>query len=466
MIQSNLMLNKYKTLLTLKNVSNHFAELNKIASNSSIQKASLSIDSNNKNLVLSNASCNNFLVQSNLSQNVRFYSQEKKSFLGGFFEQLKEEYSKNKEMKDSIEKFREEAKKLEQSEALKEARKKYKDIEDETEKSSQVFKQKFDSITEKVKESDLGKKTAEFTDELTKQAKQTVETFSKQTQEISQTAAFKKVSENVKAIKDNIDEATQLHQVKPYQKPAKLRKRAEVDETVQAKIFESNTEATGMVLHKDSKWYQSWQNFKDNNTYVNKLFEFKTQLDESDNPLIRATRSISDKFTSVFGGMFKSTELSEVLTEIVKIEPTFEINEFLRRVQFDIIPNIMESLNQGELEILQDWCTEVAFNVLSHSLNQCKQLNLVYHNEVLDIRDLDIVASKLMDNGPVLIVRFVAQQIIYVTDSKGKVVEGEKEKIKRVHHVWALCRDPTIIDPNSAWRLMECGIHQAEDMVL
>ena len=52
-------------------------------------------------------------------------SQPKKSFLGGLFENIKEEYSKNKEMKDSIKKFREEAQKLEQSEGLKEARKKY-----------------------------------------------------------------------------------------------------------------------------------------------------------------------------------------------------------------------------------------------------------------------------------------------------------------------------------------------------
>ena len=55
----------------------------------------------------------------------RNYSQQRKSFIGGFLDQLKEEYSKNKEMKDSIQKFREEAKKLEQSDALKEARKKY-----------------------------------------------------------------------------------------------------------------------------------------------------------------------------------------------------------------------------------------------------------------------------------------------------------------------------------------------------
>jgi import inner membrane translocase subunit TIM44 len=49
----------------------------------------------------------------------------KTSFLGGFFENLKEEYGKSKEMKESIKKFRDEAKKLEQSDSLQEARKKY-----------------------------------------------------------------------------------------------------------------------------------------------------------------------------------------------------------------------------------------------------------------------------------------------------------------------------------------------------
>ncbi len=58
------------------------------------------------------------------------------------------------------------------------------------------------------------------------------------------------------------------------------------------------------------------------------------------------------------GGVFKSNDMSQVLTEITKSEPSFEINEFLNRVQYDIIPNILESLSQNELEILKDWCTE------------------------------------------------------------------------------------------------------------
>jgi import inner membrane translocase subunit TIM44 len=63
-----------------------------------------------------------------------------------------------------------------------------------------------------------------------------------------------------------------LNEVKPYRRPEKLRKRSEIDENEAKKVYESNTEATGVVLHKDSKWYQSWQNFKENNTYVNSKF--------------------------------------------------------------------------------------------------------------------------------------------------------------------------------------------------
>ena len=90
-----------------------------------------------------------------------------------------------------------------------------------------------------------------------------------------------------------------------------------------------------------------------------------------------------------------------------------------------------------------------------------------------------------MEQGPVLIITFTAQQIIFITDTKGAVVEGDKvnyllcfklsfdpniefsfkDKIKRVNHVWALCRDPTILDPDAAWRVMECAMHATDQFV-
>ena len=42
------------------------------------------------------------------------------------------------------------------------------------------------------------------------------------------------------------------------------------------------------------------------------------------------------------GGMFAKTELSQVLTEIIKMDTDFTKEEFLRLCQFDFIPNILE----------------------------------------------------------------------------------------------------------------------------
>jgi len=82
----------------------------------------------------------------------RLYSNSAKrpSFLSQFIENIKQEMQKNKEMKESLKKFREEAQKLEQSEALRTARQKFHAVESEASKSSEVIKEKLDTIKEKV----------------------------------------------------------------------------------------------------------------------------------------------------------------------------------------------------------------------------------------------------------------------------------------------------------------------------
>lgn len=42
------------------------------------------------------------------------------------------------------------------------------------------------------------------------------------------------------------------------------------------------------------------------------------------------------------GGLFSKTEMSEVLTEIVKADPSFDKDNFLKQCEKDIIPNILE----------------------------------------------------------------------------------------------------------------------------
>ena len=85
---------------------------------------------------------------------IAHYSADKRpSFFGNILKNIKEEYSKNTEMQDSLKKFREEAKKLEESDALKEARRKFESIEGTAKDAggSSVFKDHVKGVADKVK---------------------------------------------------------------------------------------------------------------------------------------------------------------------------------------------------------------------------------------------------------------------------------------------------------------------------
>lgn len=400
---------------------------------------------------------------------VRHMSGGRKNFVTDFIDNIQQEMAKNKEMKESLKKFREEAEKLEKSESLQKAREKYQSIEAETIKGSEAFKKSLSAMQDRLKatvddveRSELGQKGKKFAEDLSAGVGRTAETISKQTEQLSQSSVFQSVAYGVKSVRDEVTDSSAYSRGQLYRAPEKLRRREEVSGAGDDKVIEPNTDASGMVLHKESQWFQSWQMFKDNNQFVHKLFDMKTRYEESDNIVVRATRTVTDKMSELFGGVFSKTEMSEVLTEVVRMDPTFDKEEFIKLCRFDIIPNILEAWMRGELDILQDWCHEAAFNVIATPIRQAQSAAYHISNRVLDINHVDLVAGKMMEQGPVLVVSFTAQQINVVLDVNGKVVEGDPEKIIRMFYVWAFCRDQSVLDPRAAWRLIDLSASPAE----
>ncbi|KAG8239727.1 hypothetical protein J437_LFUL017637 [Ladona fulva] len=411
---------------------------------------------------------------------LRHYSSpaRRPSFFSQFIDNIRQEIAKNKEMKESLKKFREEADKLEQSEALKKARQKYQTVESEASRSSEVLKEKLDTIKGKVQEvieeaskSELAKKAGQISEEFGKSAREAAETLSEKGQKIGKSGAFQTLSQTAETIKKEIDESGIKARV--YRAPAKLRKRVDIlHEKMEDKTISPNTEAMGMELHKDSRqsaysnrFFQSWQNLKDNNPYFNKVLDWKMKYDESEHPVIRASRLLTDKVSDIMGGLFQKTELSETLTEICKADPSFDKGQFLKKCEVDIIPNILEAMVRGDLEILRDWCHEAPYRVLEVPIKAAQSQGLCFDSKVLDVDNVDLLMGKMMDQGPVLIISFVSQQIMCVRDREGKVVEGDPEKILRVNYVWVLCRDQSELNPNAAWRLMDLSANSTEQLL-
>jgi import inner membrane translocase subunit TIM44 len=84
---------------------------------------------------------------------------------------------------------------------------------------------------------------------------------------------------------------------------------------------------------------------------------------------------------------------------------------------------------------------------------------------VLDVDNVDLAMGKVMEQGPILVITFTAQQIMCVRNAKEEVVEGNPEKVMRVNYVWVLCRDQNELDPNAAWRLMDLSAHSSEQFI-
>ncbi|CAD7093481.1 unnamed protein product [Hermetia illucens] len=400
----------------------------------------------------------------------RSYSGKRPGFFSQFIDNVRQEMAKNKEMKESIKKFREEANKLEQSDALKSARQKFNIVESEAQKGGDVLKEKLGSIKDRVQDvleeagkTELAKKASQIGEELSKSAKGVTDTISEKGQQLGKSGAFQTITEATKIVQNEI--GPQGIHGRVYRSPEKLRKRKEILASSDNRSFEPNIDEVGVELHKDSKFYQSWENFKNNNAYVNKVLDWKMRYEESENPVIRASRLLTDKVSDVFGNIFSKTELSETLTELCKIDPNFDQKQFLRDCETDIIPNILEAMTRGNLEILKDWCFESAYNIIATPISAAIKAGYYLDSKILDIENVDLAMGKVMEQGPVLIITFQSQQIMCVRDRTNKVVEGDPEKVMRVNYVWVLCRDPNELNPKSAWRLMELSASSQEQLV-
>lgn len=181
--------------------------------------------------------------------------------------------------------------------------------------------------------------------------------------------------------------------------------------------------------------------------------------------MVRASRFVTEKVGSLFGNLFEKTELSKTLTEICKVDPNFTAQKFLDDCSNDIIPNILEAMVRGDLDILKDWCYEGVFNILATPIKQCKQLGYRLDSKILDIEQIELVMGKMMDQGPVLVITFQSQQIMCVRDGKNNVIEGDPDKVMRVNYVWVLCRDPQELNPKAAWRLLELSANSVEQLI-
>ena len=165
-------------------------------------------------------------------------------------------------------------------------------------------------LTAYFSQSDVLKKASDLGSELGKQAQKAAERISETTGQITDTAAYKKVSEVKRRNGTTVSEAKHdlvYSDWPPWKKKWVMPRSSRVNWAIDLRQFFANavtqirwrkrrsslltrqltermfrsndervfsSETQTVAVHKDSQWYQNWQNFKDNNTYLNSSSPF------------------------------------------------------------------------------------------------------------------------------------------------------------------------------------------------
>ncbi|KAL8995667.1 MAG: hypothetical protein Q9169_004637 [Polycauliona sp. 2 TL-2023] len=222
------------------------------------------------------------------------------------------------------------------------------------------------------------------------------------------------------------------------------------------KMEEDPDAGTNVTLHKDAKWKESWRGFKDSNKVMQSIFALKSTYNESENPFVSTARSITDKIA----GFFAENETAMVIKKFREMDPTFQVEPFLREMREYILPEVLDAYVKGDTDTLKLWLSAAQFQVYAALAQQYTTAGLKSDGRILDIRHVDVLSARMLEPGeiPVFIITCRTQEVhVYRNAKTNALAAGMEDKVQLVTYAIGVTRVPEDVNnPDTrGWRLIE-----------
>lgn len=213
---------------------------------------------------------------------------------------------------------------------------------------------------------------------------------------------------------------------------------------------------TNITLHKDAAWKEAWNNFKENSKVGQSMKSFRTTYEESENPLISTARAITDRIS----GFFAENETAMVIKKFREIDPTFQMEPFLRDMREYILPEVLDAYVKGDVEVLKTWLSAAQFQVYSALMDQYTKAGMKSDGKILDIRHVDILNARLLEPGeiPVFIITCRTQEVhVYRNKKTNELAAGMEDRVQLVTYAIGVTRLPEEVNnpETRGWRMIE-----------
>jgi import inner membrane translocase subunit TIM44 len=209
-------------------------------------------------------------------------------------------------------------------------------------------------------------------------------------------------------------------------------------------------------VHKDSAWKESWRDFRDTSPVMQRLFSLKDSYNESENPLISTARSISDRVS----GFFAENETARVIKKFREMDPSFQLEPFLREMREYILPEVLDAYVKGDSETLKLWLSDAQYSVYAALAKQYTTLGLKSDGRIVDIRGVDIANARMLEPGdiPVFVVTCRTQEVhVYRNAKTNELAAGMEDRVQLVTYAIGVTRIPEDVNnpETRGWRMIE-----------
>lgn len=163
------------------------------------------------------------------------------------------------------------------------------------------------------------------------------------------------------------------------------------------------------------------------------------------------------------------------------LDPTFSMESFERELREYIVPEVVDAFLSADRESLGAWCSEAVcicgcvssrdkkidhghslmqtYNVLWATMEQYLRQGLISDSKVLDIRQVDVSAGKILENNiPVFVVTFATQEVMLFRNAKTReIVVGAENKVEQCHYAAVITRVEEGLDDEltGGWKVVE-----------
>lgn len=182
-------------------------------------------------------------------------------------------------------------------------------------------------------------------------------------------------------------------------------------------------------MFKQAKHFQSAAAQTDIGQQAQKVGQsFKEKIEDAREFYETSQSPLMYKVAGFISDMTAQTEEGNAITAIMKLDPSFDKEEWAAEVKRSLAPTIIKAHLAGDTKALKPWLGEAVYSKLSADVRIRKQDGISFDDRILELDEAQVLMS-FHEQEPIIISSYAVQLVNCIRNREGEIIEGRPDAI-------------------------------------